>query len=255
MKLLLLLAAIATAPSAEPVRFVTCPIYRDTDAGRKSGCWLAEDRRTGQRWDVTDAPSKPDWNHAVLVEGRAADVAAGSPQEPCGAPVLNPVRTSVLPDTCPRHMLPAEGFPGRKFALPKRNVRPLSEAREVPPGPYRDRTFHLFYDREKAFLIYQYDDYLLDQAITWIRAAKPARIVVTGWAATNAPPVSGQAVAEDPAIARTRAERVTEALVRLGVDPKTITTRWRTDPQPIDVPEADGLSEPSRRRVDIAATL
>jgi outer membrane protein OmpA-like peptidoglycan-associated protein len=149
-------------------------------------------------------------------------------------------------------MLPAEGFPGRKFVLPERHVSPLYDPAPPPAGPYTARSFHLLFDFNQAFLIYQYDDYFLDQMIAWIRAAKPRAITVTGYAATAPSEVSGRVIAEDPAIARVRAEKVTDALVRLGVDKGIITTRWEVDAKPVDVPEADGLVEPSRRRVDIA---
>jgi hypothetical protein len=241
--------SIAAADAPETLRFITCPIYRDVDNGRKSGCWLADDRDSGRRFDVSAAPSKPDWNHEVLVEGRVSASAAN----PCGGIVLDPVRTSVLPGSCVRKMLPAEGFTGTKFTLPRRNVAPMSVVRDVPPPPYAARTFHLFFSYDSPFLMYQYDDYLLDRAITWIRAAKPKRIVVTGYAATRPAIVSGVRIAESDRIARERAERVTEALVRLGVDRATITVRIDNDPLPTDDPEADGLGEPSRRRVDIAA--
>lgn len=252
MKALIALLALATgaqASAAETVRFITCPIYRDTDSGKKSGCWLADDRAGGRRYDVSLSPSKPDWNHEVLVEGR---VTSGGTDR-CGGVVLDAVRTSILPGDCVRHMLPAEGFPGRKYALPPRNIKPLSAPRAVPPGPYAARSFHLFYDFDQSFLIYQYDDYLLDQAITWLRAAKPRGIVVTGYAATVPTRVSGRMVAEDRGIARIRAERVAEALVRLGIARSHITIETSANPAPIDVPEADGLAEASRRRVDIAA--
>jgi len=255
MKTLLALAMAAqvAAPAAQPVRFVTCPIYRDTNSGRKSGCWLAEQRETGVRYDVTAAPSKPDWNYAILVEGRPAGPTAGNP---CGGTVLDPVRTSILFDQpCTRHMIPAEGYSGTKFTLPRRHVNPLAAPVKAPPPPYGDRIFHLFFDFDRDFVIYEYDDYLLDQAITWIRAARPRAITVTGYAAVTAPDASGRKISEDSAIARRRAEKITRALVLLGVDPKIITTRWSTDPQPVDDPEADGLAEPSRRRVDIAAVL
>ncbi|MBO9714588.1 OmpA family protein [Sphingomonas sp.] len=250
MRAALLLALLMGQSAPEALRFVTCPVYRDADSGKKSGCWLAEDPATGLRYDVSLAPSKPDWNHEVLVEGRPS----ADPAQPCGSPVLDAVRTSILPGSCTRQMLPAEGFPGRRFLLPKRNVRPLSEARAVPPGPYAPRTFHLLFDFDQSFLIYQYDDYLLDQAITWIRAAQPRAIAVTGYAATTPALVSGRKLAESPAIARERAEKIAEALVRLGIDRKRITVRWKTAAQPLDIPEADGLAEPSRRRVDIAVT-
>lgn len=252
MKALVALIALgvgAQAGAQETVRFITCPVYRDADSGKKSGCWLADDRDSGRRYDVSLSPSKPDWNHEALIEGR---VTSGGTDR-CGGVVLDAVRTSILPGECVRHMLPAEGFPGRKYVLPPRNIKPLSVPRAVPPGPYTPRTFHLFYDFDQAFLIYQYDDYLLDEAITWLRAARPRAIVVTGYAAAVPTIVSGRSLAEDSTIARTRAERVAEALVRLGVDRKRITVATRLDPAPVDVPEADGLAEASRRRVDMAA--
>ena len=38
-----LLLASGTAHAQELRTFIACPVYRDTDAGRKSGCWLADD--------------------------------------------------------------------------------------------------------------------------------------------------------------------------------------------------------------------
>lgn len=247
MKGAVLAVAVALAQQpAETVRFISCPIYRDTDAGRKSGCWLVDEATSGRRFDVSAAPSKPDWNHEVLVEGR---IAPGSGN--CGGIPLDPVRTSILPDRCPRHMLPAEGFAGNKFVLPVRNVRPVSEKRPAPKPPFTARTFHLVFDFDKSFIVYQLDDYLLDQAITYIRGVDPKRVVVTGWAATDPASVSGRAIAEKPDIARTRAEMVGEALRRLGVPEEKLEIRWRTGAKPVDADGADGLAEPSRRRVDI----
>ena len=240
----LLLRAAAAAPPAETVRFITCPIYRATDAGRQSGCWLAADPASGRRFDVSRAPSKPDWNHEVLVEGRLSATTAGN----CGGEVLDPVRSSILPGDCVRHMLPAEGFAGNRFALPVRNVRPVSEKRPEPAKPWTDRKFSLVFEFDKAFLDYQLDDYLLDQAITYIRAVNPRRIVVTGWAATDTAIVSGHRIAESPEIARTRAELVGEALGRLGVTQDKVELHWRSGSQPSDAEGADGLAEPSRRR-------
>lgn len=249
MTWLALIAALAIVPqeASAQLRFVACPIYRDVDAGRKSGCWLVDAPDSGIRYDVSAAPSKPDWNHAVLVEGVHAAVA----DNVCGGITLDPVRTSVLPEACPRHRLPAEGYRGRPFVLPPRNVAPLSAPRPVPPGPYTTRRFSLVFDFDKAFVVYQLDDYLLDQAITWIRAAGPSRIVVSGYAVTRPVMVSGHRLAETPGLARRRAERIAEALVRLGVPRARIDVRWRNNVPPLAVNGADGLVEPSRRRVDI----
>lgn len=243
----LALSAPATAQApGETVRFISCPVYRDVDAGRKSGCWLADEHETGRRFDVGNAPTKPDWNHEALVEGRIS----GAPDS-CGGVILDPVRVSILPGACTRQMLPAEHHKGRPFVLPERNIRPLSEARPVPLPPFSEKSFYLLYDFNRDFIVYQLSDYLLDQAITWIRGVKPRKIVVTGHAATKPATVSGRSIAETADIAKRRAQSVTEALVRLGVDPKTIETAWKSGAEPVDAPGADGLAEASRRRVEI----
>lgn len=241
------LAAASAAPDPGEVRFATCPIYRDADAGRKSACWLADDPASAQRYDVGVGPTRPDWNHAVLVEGRVAKDA----KDLCGGLLLDPVRVSILPAACPRHQLPAEGYPGRPFQPSKRVVAPLSVARKIAQPPYADRTFHLVFDFDSDFIVYQLDDYLLDEAVTWIRAAKPKKIVVTGWAATTPARVSGLVLAEPASIAKDRAQMVAEGLRRLGVDPGITEVRWKTRALPIDLEETDHLREPSRRRVDI----
>ncbi|UVO54378.1 hypothetical protein [Sphingomonas sp. SUN039] len=242
-RLVALLALVATQAGAADISFTACPIYRDTDAGKKSGCWLADDPGSGVRYDVSPSPTKPDWNRAVLVEG----IASKTPGDPCGGVVLDPVRVSVLNAPCPRHMLLAEGYKGRPFVLPRRNVRPLSEARIAPPAPYAATTFHLFYDVNSSFLTYQLSDWLFDRAITWIRAARPKRIVVTGYAVTGRTDVP-----ESRTIARERADKVAGALELMGIARTQIAVRTGFDPKAIDLEGTDGLVEPSRRRVDIA---
>lgn len=229
------------------LRFVTCPVYRDTDAGRKSGCWLATDPAAGERYDVSRAPTKPDWNHAVLVEG----VVGAVQDNACGARVLDPVRVSVLADGCTRHMLPAEGYPGRRFKLPVRNVQPLSVVREAPAKPYGRKTFYLFYDFDSDFGVYQLDDYFLDQAASYTEGTRAREVVVTGYAATVPAWVSGRELAEKPEMARRRAESVAESLRRLSTREYRIVVRWRTGAQPVGVEDADGLGEASRRRVEV----
>jgi hypothetical protein len=249
--LVLGLLGIPPLLAAEELRFISCPIYRDADAGRKSGCWLTDHAPSGVRYDISKAPTKPDWNYAVLVEGNVSTAQDNA----CGGVVLDPVRVSVLPDACTRHMLPAEGFPGRRFVLPRRNVRPLSEVRPPPPKPWSDRVFSLVFDFNRSFAVYQLDDYLLDQAITWIRAVKPRQIIITGYAATTPAQVSGHTLAEKPEMAGARAEFASESLRRLGVDPAILVVRTQLAAEPATVEGADGLLEPSRRRVDIDVRL
>ena len=251
---LLLCAAPLSAQAQEAgelVRFVSCPIYRDTDAGRKSGCWLADELETGRRFDVTQSPYKPDWSRQVLVEGRVSEAAPA----PCGgSKVLEPVRTSVLDTPCPRHMLPAEGFPGRPYSPPPRNIKPLGVAREVPAGPYGPTTFYTFYEFDKAFIVYQYDDYLIDKAVTWIRAAKPRKLIITGYAASDPVRVSGVPLRERPEVAQERAEAVALTFARFIPD-LPVEVHWKTSSVPIDVEGADTLPAQSQRRVEIEAVF
>lgn len=254
-RLAALLALAAPFPAlaqetGDLVTFVACPIYRDTDFGRKSGCWLADHAAGGQRYDVSQSPHKPDWNFQILVEGRVSHEAP----DPCGAKVLNPVRTSILPGRCTRHMIPAEGYPGRQYFLPPRNIAPLGVPREVEPGPYEEKVFHAFFEFDRSFIVYQYDDYLIDQAVAWIRAAQPRKLIVTGHAATEPVTISGQTLAERPDVARERAEVIALTLARLLPDLE-IETRWETNTQPEDLVDADTIPGQSLRRVDIRAVF
>jgi outer membrane protein OmpA-like peptidoglycan-associated protein len=241
----------SAAANAQSVRFISCPIYRDADAGRKSGCWLSDDIGTLIRYDVSRSPSLPDWNFEILVEGNVANAAAN----PCGGVVLDPVRVSILPGHCTRHLLPAEGFPGRRFVLPSRNVRPLAEPRPPLSDPAVTKTFHIMFDFNRSFLVYQLSDYLLDQAITYIRQTNPTRIIVTGYAATSPTSVSGRSISEDSSVARTRALLIRESLLRLGVPANRIEMHFSSGAQPTPAEGADGLAEPSRRRADIRVVV
>jgi hypothetical protein len=247
------LGVLLAAPleAAEQLRFISCPLYRDTDAGRKSGCWLAEDGASGIRYDVSLSPTKPDWNHEVLVEGIVSTRQDGA----CGGVTLDAVRVSILPDGCTHHMLPAEGYPGRVFVLPVRNIRPMSEARTVPPKPWTNRRFALQFEWDRSFAVYQLDDYLLDEAITYIRAVNPRAIHITGFAATQPAVVSGRTIAERAGVAQERAQMVAESLRRLGVPESKLRVDWQEDAGPAAIDGADGLTEASRRRVDIDVAL
>ena len=248
---LLALLAPLSAHAAETgalVRFVSCPVYRDADSGKKSGCWLADDPASGLRWDVSHSPYKPDVGMGVLVEGRVSAEASTA----CGAPVLEPVRTSRLNTLCVRHILPAEGFSGRKFKLPPRNIQPLSVARPVPPPPYTERTFTTYFEFNRDFLVYQYDDFIIDNAVTWLRAAKPKKLIITGYAATRPETVSDRTIAERPEVAQQRAAVMAETFARL-LPGLPIETRARLSAQPIDDPDADGIPGQSQRRAEIRA--
>ena len=248
-KLLVLFAlaplAMADAPEPAVVSFVGCPIYRDTDSGRKSGCWLAEDPATGVRYDVTDGPTKPQVGKLSLFEGVRT-------QEPdtCGGIVLRPVRSAVLDESCPRAIIPAEQYKGRGYILPDEVMKPTWEPRALPPPPYGTKEFHIVFDFGNDFHIYQYAELILEKISLYVQASKPTSVIVTGYAATAPIEVSGRLLAEPAALARARAEATAEALRRLGVDRKLIRIATDGDPKSIKNLQTPGL-EASKRRVTV----
>jgi hypothetical protein len=255
VKFLAVLGLLATASGAATtgaeLRFLSCPVYRDTDAGKKSGCWLATDPASGIRYDITTAPTKADWNRAVLVEGR---VAANPADNPCGGVVLEAARVSVLDRPCTRHMLPAEGFPGRKFVLPDRNVRPLYASHDLPPKPWVAQNFIIPFDFDSDFITYQLSDYYLDRAVSYALDVRASRVDIMAYAATTPTLVSGERLAEDRAIARSRAERVRDWFTMRGIPLQAVHIRWQDAKVPRPGPETDMLVAPSLRVVDIRIT-
>jgi outer membrane protein OmpA-like peptidoglycan-associated protein len=241
------LAPVAAADAPEPalVTFVGCPIYRDTDSGRKSGCWLAEDPATGVRYDVTDGPTKPQVGRLSLFEGVVTKDA-----DTCGGIVLRPVRSAVLDDSCPRAIIPAEQFKGRRYILPDEVLKPTWEPRASPPPPYATKEFHIVFDFDHDFHIYQYAELILEKISLYVQASKPKAVIVTGYAATTPVEVSGRRLAEPAALAKSRAEATAEALRRLGVDRKLIRIATDGDPKPLKNLQRPGL-EASKRRVTV----
>lgn len=246
-----LVVLLALAPLAHPdadksfVTFIGCPIYRDTDAGRKSGCWLVEDPATGIRYDVTDGPTKPQVGKVSMFEG----VVTTEPNT-CGGVVLRPVRQAVLEDTCTPAIIPAEEFKGRRFVLPAVTMQPTWIARELPKPPYTTQEFHIVFDFGNDFQIYQYAELILEKISLYVKASKPKAVVVTGYAATRPIEVSGRKLAEPIELAKSRANTTAESLRRLGVERSLIRTETQGDPKPIANLATPGL-EASKRRVTV----
>jgi outer membrane protein OmpA-like peptidoglycan-associated protein len=240
-----LLALSGFAHAAEPVTFIACPIYRDSDSGRKSGCWLADDPATQLRYDVSAAPMKPQLGHQVLVEGVRSD-----DPDACGGVTLRPVRTSELTTTCESVTIPAEGYPGRRFNVPADAQKPTWEARDLPPPPYRPSDFYILFDLNNDFLVYQHAEIVMEKVILYAKASQAREVIVTGFAATAPIRVSGVSLQERPALARSRAEVVALSLKRLGIAPEKLHTNWQTHPDTIDTPYA-ATGETSKRRVTI----
>lgn len=249
MKAAILIGSVVVSgaqDAAQDVRFITCPVYRDTDSGRKSGCWLASDPATGIRYDVTAAPTKPDWNHAILVEGTVARDAG----DPCGGTVIEPARVSVMEAPCTRHLIEAEGYKGRKFALPVRNVRPLYDKRKLPERPFVEGRFTIPFDYRSSFITYQIADYYLDATINYALDTQPARIEIAGVAQTTPDTVSGERLVEDAGLARTRAAVVRQALIMRGIGPERVKIVDKLA-GPFVAAAFDGLAWPEPRRVDV----
>lgn len=237
--------AAAEAPESRVVTFVGCPIYRDTDAGRKSGCWLAEDPASGVRYDVTDGPTKPQVGRMSLFEGVVTQDA-----DTCGGVVLRPVRSAVLDETCPTSIIPAEAFPGRRFVLPDEVLKPMWEPRELPKPPYSSQEFHIVFDYGNDFLIYQYAELILEKISLYVKASTPKAVVITGFAATQPLEVSGRTFAEPAKLAKARAEMAALALTRSGIDRKLLRIETNTRPQAVANLGTPG-PEASKRRVTI----
>lgn len=228
------------------VAFVSCPVYRDTDRGRKSGCWLASDPAGGITYDVSFAPIKPQDDHEVLVEG----IVTGE-RDVCGGIVLKPVRVAVLPGACPKVVLPAAPYTGRTSPPPTETLRPAREPRVLPPPPYETRTFHIYFEFGRDFLIYQHAEIVLEKVMLYARASGAARVDITGYAVTEPRIVSGRSLQEPAALAEGRAAMAAEALRRLQVPAGLLHVNARTDPAPT---EFEGMPEGSKRRVTITVT-
>ncbi|HEY6642780.1 hypothetical protein [Povalibacter sp.] len=238
----------ATAPAATIKRFIGCPVYRDTDAGRKSGCWLVTDLQDGLQYEVTDARIKPILGQQILVEGVVTDKS----RELCGAIVLDPVDVSVLPQTCKGFVIPAEGHPGRRFGLPAVVMQPTNVPRVLPAPPYEPREYIIQFELNSDFLLYQYSELIIEQASLYAKASKPRRITITGYAVTRPIEVSGQRIAETLAVAEARARTIAEALNRLGIPRSQMELKWQEAPANYS---SGPLPELSRRRAVIAIEL
>ena len=246
---------IAQARSAGAGRtFIGCPVYRNSNSGPKSGCWLTTDNSNGILYDISLGRMKPQLGHEVLVEGRLSESQTSGigslKHTPCGGVVLSPVIVSPLTRRCPAFILPADGFPGRRFVLDPRAVLPPANVVEkLPPPPYVAHTWHIQFTFDSDFLQYQYSEIILDRIGRYIRAGHPRRIEVIGYAVTRPRIISGRPMAEKPQVARRRAQMVALALRRLGATPAMLRVRWRFNPPPLT--RRTDLAAASRRRVDI----
>jgi outer membrane protein OmpA-like peptidoglycan-associated protein len=237
------------APAGALHAFIACPIYRDTDAGRKSGCWLADDP-SGVRYDVSLGPVKPQVGHMVLIEG----ITSEEPTTACGGQVLTPVRVAVLAESCTRQVIAAESFPGRPYKSPPEQLAPTDQPRVSPPPPYVEQVYSIYFEYDRDFLVYQYSELILEKIMLYAKASQAKRVRIEGFAATAPWVVQGRLLREPSALAKSRAEMVREALRRLGVAESSLVVEWQGAPAPTPDLEGGKLPEPSKRRVVVTIT-
>jgi hypothetical protein len=148
-------------------------------------------------------------------------------------------------------MLPAEQYPGRPYVLPPATLTPTYIVRTPPPPPFSNQSYTIFFALNSDFLMYQHAEVLLDAAVQYIEAAKPKRVVVTAYAATQPRSVSGHQIVESIDVAKARAAMIVEALTRLNVPRELIKVETLGDPKPDGELAKQGLGEASKRRATV----
>ena len=215
--------AWSTGAAAAPktVVFAACPIYRDTDNGRKSGCWLGDDPASGLRFDVSDASARPWIGRLMLVEGvesGAADV--------CGGRVLSPVRVSILEQRCPERLIPPEGHPSKPSVLPEDFIKPLYfPPRKKADPPFAQRNFEVFFDLGSDFINYQDSDTVTERAAHYALDSDARSVHVQGFADAAGFDLQGVHYAESAGLGQIRADKVDKILIGYGVAARCIDHR------------------------------
>jgi outer membrane protein OmpA-like peptidoglycan-associated protein len=222
--------------------FVSCPIVRDT---KTVPCFLAEyDGETyflGIQQDISSDFHPPQLKHEVLVEGTVVP----GPRV-CGGIPLHPVSITVVKElnlAC-NTLLPAE--PGIDAPPASRGPGPSSHPPETTSTSRQPLT-----GRQEFTILYQFDDDYLEfggarivnEAAAYAKQSGAKAVTVTGYRATSLLS-NGQRLTEKEGLAEKRAQNTATLLRGLGVT--TVKVDWKSDAEP-----ADGLTDPSRRRVNI----
>jgi outer membrane protein OmpA-like peptidoglycan-associated protein len=247
--------------AGRPISFVTCPIVRDTAT---VPCWLAEHDGElyylGIQVDIGAAWYPPQLGHDVLVEGR---VAADRPRI-CGGIVIEPIKTSVLPELNPActTMWPAEDrytvpFAPRGPGPANRGLERLRQQQDpqaqtdLPPTIVAANTpkdFVVYFDFDTHLMPGGRPARIIGEAIRYAQAAKAKRVVVTGYRGVSRLS-DGRELVEMPVIPERRAQMVAYAFREAGIAASVLEVRWQAEPEP-----GNGIDDPLRRRVVIAIT-
>ncbi len=266
-------AAMAVGAAPEDRRnFIACPVLQDTDT---VPCWLAE--YAGERYFLgiqTDSGGwGPPWlGHEVLVEGRLAggpricggialtsDAPALTPPSGTseGQPLPTPPVVSVMRElnvSCntllpadPRFHIIGRRGPGPNTAASALRKPPSAPAPPVVSAPYHAKTFTLTYEFDSELAARTIGEAL--NAVQYAQAVRAREVTITAYRGSTLLS-NGRLAKEIPIIARLRAQELARTLRKLGLPEKsTLTVRWKVQLEP-----ADGVTDPERRRTQIAVT-
>jgi outer membrane protein OmpA-like peptidoglycan-associated protein len=236
---------VVAAALGQQRNFVSCPIVRDTST---VPCFLAEDDGEiyylGIQQDITSDFHPPQLKHEVLVEGTVVP----GPRV-CGGIPLQPVSISVVREinlAC-NTLLPAE--PGIDAPSASRGPGPSSRRPEPVSEPGQPLS-----GRQEFTVHYSFnDDYLefgahkaVTEAASYAKQTGASNIKVTGYRATSLLS-NGQRLIEKPGLAEKRAQNIATLLRGLGA--ANVTVDWKSEAE-----QADGRTDPTRRRVSIVVT-
>jgi outer membrane protein OmpA-like peptidoglycan-associated protein len=263
-------AIAAATPPAERRNFIVCPVLQDTDT---VPCWLAEYRGEWYFLGIqTDSGGwSPPWlGHQVLVEGRLAggpricggvaltsDYAATTPPSGTseGQPLPTPPVVSVMREldaSCntvlpadPRFQIVGRRGPGPNTAASALRKPPPPPAPPMVTSPYMAKTFTLTYEFDSELATRTIVEAL--NAVQYAQAVHAREITIVGHRGSTLLS-DGNLAQEIPIIAQLRAQELARTLRKLGLpDSASLTVRWDSQPEP-----ADGVTDPDRRRADIA---
>ena len=233
----LVVALLCAAPlQAQNLSFVACPIVRDT---KTVPCWLAEYKGEtyylGNQGGVAQDFYPPQLNHEVLVEG----VVVEGPRV-CGGVPLTPVKTSVLLEinrAC-NTILPVEDGIDAPERSPSRE--PVSWVRSAGPA---DVT--IFFDFDNDFLSLHATT-AVQRIAEQFKQTRASSIEVTAFRGASILS-NGSVMVEQEVIAASRAAKVREILVGLGIPQGSLKVSV------ISAPAAtDGINDPWSRKVTLS---
>jgi hypothetical protein len=265
-------AVVATTPPADRRNFVACPILQDTDT---VPCWLASYH--GELYFLgiqTDSGGwSPPWlGHEVLVEGRLAGgpricggialtseyVSSSLPSgtsegQPLPAPPvvsvmreLNPSCNTLLPAD-PRFKIVGRRGPGPNTAASALRKPPPPPSPPVVTPPYQGKTFTLTYEFDSELAARTIGEAL--KAVQYAQAIHARAVTITAHRGSTLLS-DGTLAKEIPMIAQLRAQELAATLKKLDLSAASVlTVRWDIQLEP-----ADGVSDPDRRRAEIAVT-